>query len=73
MLAALGRGDVACGDLVLVGSEGCQDFCLLRLRNLEEVQGPSQFRCDLIEFCGGDPEVTVGLLKAAAYYPAWSP
>jgi len=38
------------GDLVLVGGEGCQDFGLLALRYLEEVQGPSELRCDLIEF-----------------------
>jgi hypothetical protein len=43
-----------------VGGEGCQDFGLLALRDLDEVQGPSEFRCDLIEFCGGDPEVSVG-------------
>src|SRR5215203_2786297 len=47
-----------------MGAEGCQDFGLLALRDLEDVQGPSEFRCDLIEFCGGDPEVPVGLLKA---------
>ena len=58
------RRFVAGGDLVFVGGEGCQDFALLALRDLEEVQGPSEFRCDLIEFCGGDPEVPVGLLKA---------
>jgi hypothetical protein len=61
-LAALGGRDVAGGDLVFVGGEGCQDFGLLGLRDLEEGQGPSEFRCDLIEFCGGDPEVPVGLL-----------
>jgi hypothetical protein len=48
----------------LWGGEGCQDFGLLALRDLEEVQSPSELRCDLIEFCGGDPEVPVGLLKA---------
>lgn len=41
---------IAGGDLVLVGGEGCQDFGLLALRYLEEVQGPSKLRCDLIEF-----------------------
>lgn len=50
--AGLGGRGVAGGDLVLVGGEGCQDFGLLPLWNLEEVQGPSEFRCDLIEFCG---------------------
>src|SRR5262245_42962659 len=44
--------DVAGCDLVFVGGEGCQDFGLLLLRDLCEVQGPSEFRCDLIEFCG---------------------
>jgi hypothetical protein len=62
--AALIDRDVSGGDLVFVGSEGCQDFGLLGLRDLEEVQSPSEFCCDLIEFCRGDPEVPVGLLKA---------
>jgi hypothetical protein len=62
--AALGGRDVAGGDFVFVGREGCQDFVLLALRDLHEVQGPSKFRCDLIKFCGRDPEVAVGLLKA---------
>ncbi len=39
---------------------------LLALRDLEEVQGSTEFRCDLIEFCRGDPEVPMGLLKASA-------
>jgi hypothetical protein len=69
MLAALGRGDVACGDLVLVGSEGCKDFALLGLRNLEEVQGASEFGCDLIEFCGRNPEAPVGLFKSERRRP----
>jgi len=47
--AVLGARDVAGGDLVFVGGEGCQDFGLLGLRDLEEVQGPSEFRCDLID------------------------
>jgi hypothetical protein len=47
-----------------VGGEGCQDFALLAFRDLDEVQGASEFRCDLIEFCGRDPEVPMGLLKA---------
>ena len=41
---------IAGGDLVLVGGEGCQDFGLLALRYLEDVQGPSKLCCDLIEF-----------------------
>jgi hypothetical protein len=56
--------DVAGGDLVFVGGEGYQDFALLPLRDFDEVQGPFEFRCDLIEFCQGDPELPVGLLKA---------
>jgi hypothetical protein len=48
-LAALGGRDVTGGDLVFVGGKGCQDFGLLGLRDLEEVQGPSKFGCDLIE------------------------
>jgi hypothetical protein len=47
--ASAALSDVAGGDLVFVGGEGCQDFALLALRNLEEVQGPSEFRCDLID------------------------
>jgi hypothetical protein len=62
--AALSGRDVAGGDLVFVGGEGRQDFGLLGLRDLDEVQGTPEFRCDLIEFCRGDPEVAVGLLKA---------
>jgi hypothetical protein len=38
-----------------VGGEGRQDFGLLTLRDLEEIQGPSEFRCDLIKFFWGDP------------------
>lgn len=41
---------IAGGDLVLVGGEGCQDFGLLALRYLEDVQGPFKLCCDLIEF-----------------------
>jgi hypothetical protein len=62
--AALRARDVARGDLVFVGSRGCQDFTLLGLWHLEKVKGPPELRCDLIELCGGDPEVAVGLLKA---------
>ena len=62
--ASAALSDVAGSDLFFVGGEGCQDFALLALRDLEEVQGPSEFGCDLIEFCGGNPEVPVGLLKA---------
>ena len=61
--ALIGR-DVAGGDLVFVGGESCQDFGLLALRDLGEIKAPSEFRGDLIEFCGGDLEVAVGLLKA---------
>jgi hypothetical protein len=48
----LGGRDVAGGDLLLVVGEGCQDFGLLALWNLGEVQAPSEFCCDLIKFCG---------------------
>lgn len=47
-----------------MGSEGFQDFAFLALRDLEVIQAPSEFRYDLVELCGGDPEVAVGLLKA---------
>jgi hypothetical protein len=53
--AALSARDIAGGDLVFVGGEGCQDFGFLALRDLREVQGPPEFSCDLIEFCRGDP------------------
>src|SRR4029079_15925449 len=62
--ARLGGRDVAGGDLVLVGGEGCQDFAFLALRHLEEVQGPTEFRCDFVEFCRGNSKVPVVLLKA---------
>ena len=52
---------VAGGHLVFVGREGCQDFALFALRDLKLIKGPTEFRCDLIEFCGGDLEVSVGL------------
>ena len=54
----------ASGDFVFVGGEGFQDFVLLFFRHLEEVQRPSEFRRDLIEFRRGDIEVAMGLLKA---------
>jgi len=49
--AGLGGRNVAGSDLVLVGGEGCKHFRLFALRNLEVIQGPSELRCDLIEFC----------------------
>jgi hypothetical protein len=48
--SALSGREVASGDLVFMGGEGCQDFALLALRDLGEIQAPSQFRGDLIEF-----------------------
>jgi hypothetical protein len=33
-----------------VRAKGRQDFVLLALRHLDEVQGPPEFRCHLIEF-----------------------
>jgi hypothetical protein len=62
-LAALLAGVASC-DLIFMGGEGGQDFGLLALRNLEEVQGPSEFRGHRIEFRGGDPKVPVRLLQA---------
>jgi hypothetical protein len=35
--------NVASGDLVFVGGEGCQYFTLLALWNLDEFKGPSEF------------------------------
>jgi hypothetical protein len=52
-----------------MGGKRCQDFGLLALRDLEDVQGPSEFRCDLIEFRRGYPEVPVRLLKAERRRP----
>jgi RNA polymerase sigma factor (sigma-70 family) len=49
-LAALRGRDVAGGHLVFVGGECCQHFPLLALGNLREIQGASEFGCDLIEF-----------------------
>jgi hypothetical protein len=62
--AELGGPDIAGGDFVLVGGEGCQDFGLLALRDLGKVQAPSELCGDRIKFCGGDAEVAMGLLKA---------
>ena len=45
------------GDFVFVGSEGCQDFVFLTFGYLEEVEGPSEFCCDLINFFGGYPQI----------------
>ena len=55
------RLDVASSDLAFVGGEGRQDFGLLGLRNLVEIESPSKLCCDLIKFCRGDPEVPMGL------------
>ena len=52
------------GDLVLVGGESRQHFRFFGLGDFEKVQGPSEFRCDLIEFCGRNLKIPVGLLKA---------
>jgi hypothetical protein len=60
---ARSRG-VARGDFVLVGGEGGQHFALLALRHLCEVQRPTEFGCDLVEFGRRDPQVAMGLLKA---------
>jgi hypothetical protein len=67
--AALAGGDIARGDLVFVGGERCQHFGLLWLWDLDEVQGPSEFGCDLIEFCGRNPEAPVGLFKSERRRP----
>ena len=48
--AGLDGRKVAGSDLALVSGEGCEDFGLLALRNLEMIQGPSELRCDFIEF-----------------------
>ena len=56
--------DVASGNLVFVRGEGFKHLALLGLWNLEVIQGPAEFSCDLVEFCGRDPQVPMGLLKA---------
>jgi hypothetical protein len=43
----LGGRDVAGGGLVFVGDEGRQNFGLLALRDLDEVQRPPEVRCVL--------------------------
>jgi hypothetical protein len=58
------RLDVAGGDLAFVGGKGCQDFRLLTLWDLKEIEGPSKLRCNLIKFRRGDAEVAVSFLKA---------
>jgi hypothetical protein len=63
VLAALGGCGIARGDLVLVRGKGCQNFSLLALRDFGKIQTSSEFRRNLIEFCGRDAEITVGLLK----------
>jgi hypothetical protein len=45
-----------------VSGEGSQDFAFLALRNLEKLQGPPEFRSDLVEFYGRDAEIPVGFL-----------
>ena len=62
-LAALLAGVASC-DLILMGGEGGQDLSLLALRDLGEVQRPSEFRGHHIEFGGGDPQIPVRLLQA---------
>src|SRR5437667_2124303 len=62
--AALGGRDVTGRDLVLVGGKGCQNFGLLAFRDLGEVQCPSKFGGDLIEFGRGDPKIPMRLLQA---------
>ena len=64
MLSAGLGGDVAGGDLVLVGGEGCPDLGLLAPRDLGEVQRSSKFCCDFIKFCGGNAEFPMGFFKA---------
>src|SRR5262245_51818039 len=62
-LASIRVLNVAGSNLVFVGGEGCQHLGLLTLWDLEEIQGPSELRCDLIEFRRGNPEFPVRLFK----------
>ena len=48
--AALVEGHVTSSHLVLVGGEGCEHFGLLAFRYLEDIQRPSKFQCDFVEF-----------------------
>jgi hypothetical protein len=59
--AALSGRDVAGSDLVFMGGKSRQDFGLLALGDLREVQAPSEFRGDLIEFGGGSGSRTTKL------------
>ena len=47
-----------------MGGEGCKDLALLTLGDLEKVESPSEFRGDLIKFCGRNLKVAVGFLKS---------
>lgn len=51
------------GDFFFVGGEGSQYFLLLRFRNLEVGQGPSEFRCHLIEFLRRNLQIAVGFFQ----------
>ena len=52
-----------------MGGESFQDFVLFLFRYLEGIQRPSEFRCDLIEFCRRDFKAAVSLLKAERCCP----
>ena len=54
---------VAGGNLAFVGGKGGKNFVGLGFRDLEYRQGPSGFRCNLVEFCGRDPQIPVRRLK----------
>ena len=56
--------DVAGGNFVFMGPKRLPGLLPSRAADLDVVQGRSEFRCDLIEFCGGDPKVPMCLLKS---------
>src|SRR5262245_8543106 len=68
--ASLTGRDIAGGDLILVGCKRSQDFGSLALRDLDNIQRPSELRRNLIEVCGRDPAVSMGFRKTERR-PAW--
>ena len=74
--AGLGGRNVAGSDFVLVGGEGCQDFGLLALWDLGEIQAPSELVrsqvvfLDLVAKALDDDLLGFGHIAAAAAFTA---
>ena len=60
---------VAGGNLAFVGGEGGKNFVRLGFRDLEDRQGPSEFRCNLVKFCGRDPQTRCASSSPSAVVP----